>query len=254
MHSFYLSPEDWADEAPFVRLTGPEAKHLIRVLRAEVGDEVRIFNGQGRHALCRVDNLEKQAAILAVESETVDAPPAIRVHMALGWAKGLRRGWLLEKAVELEADSVWFWQAARSQGKVPETPKDSWEAQLIAGAKQSEAAWLPKLRTFPKGIQNVIAAAKDFDHVYILWEGRDHHRLLRTADLPLSGDILFILGPEGGFIEKELKALTDAGFPAVSLGRRVLRWETAALLCMGITWRHAQEALSSPPSTPEAQS
>ncbi|TVM15670.1 16S rRNA (uracil(1498)-N(3))-methyltransferase [Oceanidesulfovibrio indonesiensis] len=239
MRSFYLDSSDWP-ETPDERLilTGTEAHHASRVIRVKVGEEVRVFDGIGREALAEVDYVGKNRVDLAPREVRVSPPPARSVTLAVAWTKALRRSWLLEKAVELEASAVWFWQADRSQGKIPDEPKETWTAQLVAGAKQCESAWVPALRTFPKGFPEVAAAAAAIPKRFALWEDPHQPRMLTANDLDGPGDILFVLGPEGGFSPKEEALFTDAGsgFVPVSLGRRILRWETAALLCLGLAF------------------
>ncbi len=233
MHTFFLPPEKWTQ--PY-QVSGQEARHLVTVLRLKPGERIRLLDGAGREGLFTVTAVAKQTVQLAPEEIIQHEKPSSRATLALGYGKGLRRSWLLEKAVELEAGGLWFWQAARSQGTVPVEGKESWLAQMTAGAKQSNNPWLPELRTLPRGVPELIEARSNFAKRFILWEGDTRGALLQTEYLAPDGDTLFVLGPEGGFTEQEVAALQNAGFTAVSLGRRVLRWETAALLCLGLTW------------------
>lgn len=239
MRSFYLDSSEWP-ETPDERLvlTGTEAHHASRVVRVKSGEEVRVFDGLGREALAEVDYVGKNRIDLAPREVRVLPAPARSVTLAVAWTKALRRSWLLEKAVELEASAIWFWQADRSQGKIPDEPKETWTAQLVAGAKQCEAAWIPELRTFPKGFAEVSAAATSTPKRFVLWEDPHTPRMLTGDDLAGTESLLFILGPEGGFSPKEETQFTapGTGFMPVSLGRRVLRWETAALLCLGLAF------------------
>ena len=236
-HNFHLAPEAW--RTPF-RLEGPEAHHLARVLRLKPGAVVRLFDGLGRHGLFRIDTASKNAVELTLQSEQTEVRPAVRCTLAAGFSKALRRGWFMEKAVELEAGALWFWQAKRSQSPVPEEGKEARQGQLIAGAKQCLNPWLPEIRTMPGGVPELVAASKDFKHRFMLHEDHSRGRVLELADLPPRESALFILGPEGGFAPEETEALTAAGIAPITLGQRVLRWETAALLCLGLAWWNGQ--------------
>jgi 16S rRNA (uracil1498-N3)-methyltransferase len=239
LHSFYLEPAAWRE--PFA-LEGPEAHHASRVLRLRPGHELRLFDGQGRHGLFRILEVKKSSVSLSLLSEQTDPPPKVRCTLAAGFSKALRRGWFLEKAVELEAAALWFWQGDYSQAVLPEAQKAAWTASLVAGAKQCEASRLPELQMIHNGVQGIIERRGDFTSAFLLYEGDTGGRLLQAAELAVPGDILLVVGPEGGFSPREAKALQDADIAAVSLGDRVLRWETAAVLTLGLAW-WARQAL-----------
>jgi len=232
LDSFYLPPQSW--HTPF-RLEGDEARHLSKVLRLGPGAVVRCFDGQGREGLFTVESA-KGGVTLRLDSETIHDPPASETWLALGWNKSTRRGWLLEKAVELGAAGILFWEASRSQGGMPGVPKETWQAQLVAGAKQCGNPWLPVVEMVSGGAADVIARCADFDQRWLLWESRDVKRSLTARDLTPTGRRVFVIGPEGGLTDSEAGLFQNTGYPAATLGSRPLRWETAALLCLGLAW------------------
>ena len=234
MHTFYIPPTQWGRT---MELSGQEAHHLGRVLRLHPGDEVRLLDGEGREALCRIMAVGRQTASLEMLSEKKHARPESSVVLAVGWGKEARRGWILEKSVELEADGLWFWQAERSQFPVPSDAKDTWHASLVAGAKQCRNPWLPELRTLPGGVDELIRASSVFEHRQVLVEsGLPQQDFMSERHLGQPGRTLCVIGPEGGFSVKEIDRLMAAGFTALSMGDRVLRWETAAMMALGLHW------------------
>lgn len=237
MHTFFLPADRW--QAPW-QMTGPEARHMVAVLRIKAGEAVRLLDGEGREGVFTVTEAGKRHVSLSPKNLILHDRPSGRATLALGYGRGLRRSWLLEKAVELEAAGIWFWQADRSQGTVPEENKETWLASMTAGAKQSNNPWLPELRTLPDGVEALIAARKGFDKTFVLWEGDTKGAVLSMSDLA-PANALFVLGPEGGFSDREISRLTNGGFTPVSLGSRVLRWETAAMLCLGLAWWARQQ-------------
>lgn len=242
MHTFFLAPAAWSDRPV---LDGAEAHHLLRVLRLCPGEEVALLDGRGREALCRIVKTTRQVAELTVLTERRHPEPAARVILAAGWGKAARRGWILEKAVELEASALWFWQAERSQFPVPGDIRDNWEGQLIAGAKQCRNPWLPLLRTLPGGVEEVIAVSAAFAHKQALVESDYAHQAFLTGDrLGLPGDTICVVGPEGGFTPREVRVLEAAGFATLSMGERILRWETAAVMVLGLHWWKRQENIA----------
>ena len=234
--TFYLAPENWHE--PFV-LEGSEAHHLVRVLRIRAGDDVRLLDGKGREGAFRVSKSDRHKVWLDCLGVWEHPQPANRVILAAGWTKAARRGWILEKAVEFEAAGIWLWQAERSQFPVPADIREAWQGQLIAGAKQCRNPWLPELRTFPGGVADVVAAAagEPLARRHMLVES-DHGptRHLTPGELAVPGVTLCVVGPEGGFTPGEVRAFAAAGFEPLTLGERVLRWETAAVLCLGLHW------------------
>ncbi|MDR2050798.1 MAG: 16S rRNA (uracil(1498)-N(3))-methyltransferase [Deltaproteobacteria bacterium] len=236
MRTFFLEPGRW--RIPFI-LDGPEARHIARVLRLKNGDSIRLLDGQGKTG---------EFALTAVAEKGIKLEPVNIVEhprrqrrnfLAAAYTRVARRSFMLEKAVELEAGGIWFWQAERSQAKVPDKPVARWREQLIAGAKQSLNPWLPELRTLPGGAEDLFSASSSFKNRFLLWEEADPACMLLPEDLTGAGeqeDILFVMGPEGGLSPAEAEFFVERGFRPVSLGRRILRWETAAVLCLGLAW------------------
>ncbi len=234
LNSYHLPPECWPGPDGKATLDGPEARHLLCVLRARVGEAVRLFDGVGRHGLFELTTaVSKSKAELRRLSETIEPAPTRGVTLALGWNKASRRDWLLEKSVELGALGILFWQAARSQGDMPGEPKTSWTEKCVQAAKQCQSAWLPELGVLAGGIDALLRIAADHDGCYVLYEGAGPQSLLAPKSL-VRGRSLVVLGPEGGFEEREAARLTEAGFSLLSLGPLPLRWETAALSCLAL--------------------
>jgi 16S rRNA (uracil1498-N3)-methyltransferase len=233
LRGFYLAPEAWS---PPFQLHGSEAHHASRVLRLRRGALVRLFDGLGREGIFHVDAVSAGTVDLTQRTETVHERPATRCTLAAGFSKALRRGWFMEKAVELEASALWFWQGEYSQAELPEMEKEGWKAALIAGAKQCGGVWLPELTMLRGGATDLAARRSAFDRAFLFYEGDAGGRLLRQEDLASAGDTLLLVGPEGGFSPREFSLLKEADFLPVSLGGRILRWETAAVLVLGLAW------------------
>ena len=230
LNSFYIPAEDWPGDAPCA-LTGGEARHMLKVLRTPVGAEVRLFDGRGNAGLFRLAATGRDRAELDPVELDAPAPRPDGPTLALGWSKSARRGWLLEKAVELGARGVAFWQASNSQGSMPEAPKPGWTDKLVAAAKQCEAAWLPELSCIAGGARGLAAVAEDHERCYLLEERSDAKLLTPGA---MAGEVLAVIGPEGGLGGSEAASLRENGFLAANLGPRILRWETAALACLSL--------------------
>ena len=241
MHAFYLPPDAWRE--PFI-LEGMEAHHLSHVLRMAVGERVLLLDGAGREGEFRIAEIQRRQVLLEKLSELTHPRPASGVILAAGWGKAARRGWILEKAVELEAAGLWFWQAERSQFPVPKDIRQQWQAQLIAGAKQCHNPWLPELRTLSGGMEELVQSARDVSHRQVLVEsGHQAQAFLSEDRLAKPGLTLCVVGPEGGLSSREVDFLQRAGFEALTMGPRVLRCESAALMALGLHWWSRQSSL-----------
>ncbi len=234
---FYLPPEEWGQE---VCLEGQEARHLAQVLRLEAGREVGLLDGQGRIGRFVIRKVSKKNAWLEQVSEELFPRPASLAVMALAFSKAVRRGFFMEKAVELGAHAVWLWQGDHSQGKLPADAQASWQGRMIAGAKQCGNPWLPEVRALSSGVDELVALSAKADYRILPWEMQTNVPMLTPDMAGRAGLTVYVIGPEGGFSGRELAALREAGFTPVSLGARVLRCETAATLCLGIHWWASQ--------------
>lgn len=233
LHSFYLPPDAWHE--PFT-LAGSEAHHLDRVLRLKVGYTIRLFDGQGRHGTFSITSKDKRTVTLSPLELHTAQPASHRITLAAGYSKALRRSWFIEKAVELEAHALLFWQGDFSQATIPDKEKDTWQSTIINAAKQCENPWLPEIGVIPNGIEELTAEVPRFTKTLCLYEGNTNGALLSHADLATPGDTLLIIGPEGGFSPREIHHIHETGIPTVSLGNSTLRWETAAIVALGIAW------------------
>ena len=236
---FYLAPEFWG---PAANLEGQEARHLGQVLRAEPGTEVGLLDGRGRSGIFVVRKVGKKNVQLERVSETLTPAPLSQAVVALAYSKAVRRGFFMEKAVELGAHGVWLWQGDHSQGKLSATAEEACLGQMIAGAKQSGNPWLPEVRALSGGVDQLIHLSHAADHRILPWELQDGVHMLTPEMAGQPGLTVYVVGPEGGFSQRELAALNNAKFTPVSLGARVLRCETAATLCLGIHWWASQLA------------
>jgi 16S rRNA (uracil1498-N3)-methyltransferase len=236
LNSFHLPPGDWpAAAGDSVRLTGPEARHMLTVLRTAPDMTVRLFDGLGRVGLFVVRETDRNSALL--EAANLDSHPAqdTGVTLAIGWGKSKRRDYLFEKLVELRGLGVAFWSAARSQGQMPDAAKEGWTDKCVQAAKQCGNPLLPTISVLPGGLDGLLAFARGFDRCYLAWESGEALEPLAPAHLA-HGRSLVIIGPEGGLDHDEAQGMIDNGIVPLTLGESVMRWETAATYCLSLGW------------------
>ncbi len=229
LFTFYLPPSAW--HSPYT-LENAEAHHLAHVLRVQAGQHVRLFDGYGRTGQFLVHSVARGRVQLECLEEQYVERKKRQCYLAVAWSKALRRGWFLEKCVELGVAGIFFWAARHSQGETPPVPGEQWFAQLVSAGKQSGNPWLPVLSTCPGGLPELLEHTAHIDNVFWLWEKADQTTFEPGCfSKPCS---LFILGPEGGLAQQEIDFLVRKEVTCCSLGENILRWETAALLVAGL--------------------
>ena len=219
LRSVYLP--DPSIENDRIRISGEEHRHLV-VARAEADETVEVFDGKGNVWIATVEAAGKRETVVRVkESRNVGRDP-IELILGLAMIRIAAFELALEKAVEIGVTRIVPITADRSN-VTPGSRHDRWLRILIEAAKQSKHYYLPQLdpaMTFDEVI-SIPAASK------ILFAER-HGRPLKSA--LSSSPVLYLIGPEGGWTDRELSAARDSGFHAVSLGAAILKAETAAIV------------------------
>lgn len=207
-------------------LTAEEARHLARVLRAQVGEEVTLFDGQGGSWLGRIERIDRDAVTLAVgpRSEAVDPP--LRLTIAAALPKGERQKWMVEKLTELGCGRLLPLDTARSVAEGTAAAVARLRRSGIEACKQCGRDRLMAIDE-SRGLAALIAAGRPAGGVAVVADPAGTDSL--AASLPPTGEVLAVIGPEGGLDEAERAALNAAGFRRISLGPHVLRIETAAV-------------------------
>ena len=213
-----------------VRITLPAAQsqHVTLVLRLAAGDPVTLFNGNGRDYDARLLDAHRTGTAVACEAAGDEEPiPALRIHLGIGISKGDRMDFALQKAVELGVAGITPLFTGRSVVRLdPERLAKRhahWVGVMIAACEQSGRRRLPGLGQ----------AARLEDWLTLGHPGGillDHRSATPLPALPAPvGNLMLLVGPEGGLSEIERAAARAAGFTGVCLGPRILRTETAPL-------------------------
>jgi 16S rRNA (uracil1498-N3)-methyltransferase len=215
------------DGASYV-LDGAEGHHAATVRRLAPGEVLVLSDGAGGAADCVVTGPAPGGLRLAVTAVRRLDPPSPRFVLVQALAKGDRGELAVELAVELGVDLVVPWAAARSvtrwDGARGQRSLERWRSTARAAAKQSRRSWVPAVGELAttRSVAGLIGAAPG---ALVLHEAAELP--LVTVPLPEDGDLVLVVGPEGGLDEAELAAFTGAGATAVRLGPPVLRTSTA---------------------------
>ena len=209
-----------------IELTGAEAHHAATVRRVREGERVTITDGRGAWAEGAVESAQPQSVIVRVDART-DVPAAQpRLVLVQALAKGDRDEMAVQAATELGVDEVVPWQASRSvsrwEGAKAVKGRERWSSIVREAAKQAHRAWVPPVAE-PVTTSQLVSRA-DGARMLVL----DPNATAKLSEIaPDDGDLLLVVGPEGGIAPEELERFEAAGAERVRLGDTVLRTSTA---------------------------
>jgi len=241
MHRFYLPPECCAGNA--LRLDGREAQHALRVLRVKRGEQIMVLDGAGNEFLCAIGNCARNVVELSVSLKNFTPPPPCSITLLQAVPKGKIIESIIQKSVELGAHRIvpllTEHVVTHLDDENAEHKREKWRQVTIEAIKQCGAVWLPEIEA-PTTIEKFLARKEKFDLALVgsLQTERRHPRACfrefeaKRGRLPHS--VAVWIGPEGDFTPDELKAIAAGGAQPISLGRLVLRVETAAIYCLSI--------------------
>lgn len=211
-------------------LTGDEARHLARVLRAKVGDTVRVFDGSGTEWPARIDAIGRDRVDLAVGppiAPVEKSGPLLTIAVAL--PKGDRQKWMVEKLTELAAARLVPLVTSRGVAEATPSAIERLKRSVIEACKQCGRSTLLEIGE-PMPLPACVAKKTAGSLGLVANPGGIPIGDVISPSLSRDGvGVLALVGPEGGFTDEELVTAVAAGFTAVSLGPHVLRVETAAI-------------------------
>lgn len=215
-------------------LRGAEAEHLVRVLRAEAGQRYEISDNRDVY-LAEIETARKSLISFRVLEKLPAPPPGVRVTLVAALIKFERFEWLIEKATELGVTAIQPFEAVRSEkGLAHAAPKrlPRWEKIALEASQQSRRVHLPRIDP-PKAFTAAIAV--NAAPKLLLNEG-EAPPILRVlpCEKNASGEVALLLGPEGGWTDREREQALAAGWLACSLGTTILRAETAAIAALAV--------------------
>lgn len=236
MYQFFVEPNQIDVNDRRVIIIGSDVNHIKNVLRMKPGEEISVSNGQdGREYRCGILWLEESRVVCElrfVKEDAVELPSRVYLFQALPKADKMEL--IVQKAVELGAYEVIPVAARRCVVKLDDRKAAArtarWQGIAEAAAKQSRRGIIPRV-TEVMSFDRALAYASDMDVrliPYELAEGMDRTRAILEGLCPNQRIAVFI-GPEGGFERAEIEKAMAAGVEPVTLGRRILRTETAGL-------------------------
>lgn len=239
MQHFYVEPE--AVSRDFVLISGSDVNHIKNVLRMKPGEELVICDGESHEYLCAVDEFVTEGVscrILERRDACLELP--LKVVLFQGLPKKDKMELIIQKAVELGASEIVPVVTKRTIVKLEDPKKEEkkterWQAIAEAAAKQCGRGIIPKVKA-PVSYKQALADAKQLDEClipYELAEGMDAARE-KIRGLSEKKSVGVFIGPEGGFERSEIEDAISSGVTPITLGKRILRTETAAICILSV--------------------
>ncbi len=238
MYHFFVTPAQIADG--YAVITGQDVNHIRNVLRMRPGERIGVRDGISRDYVCELEELgaEKIRARIVSEGAPVGELPA-KLYLFQGLPKGDKMEFIIQKAVELGVHEIIPVATRRSVVKLDEKKAQAkvkrWNAIAESAAKQSGRMVIPGVHEI-MSLHEACGYAADFDKnviPYELAEGMEKTRVVLDGIRPGMSVGIFI-GPEGGFDVDEIKEAEASGISPITLGKRILRTETAGMAVLAI--------------------
>ncbi|HVE95893.1 MAG TPA: 16S rRNA (uracil(1498)-N(3))-methyltransferase [Pseudonocardiaceae bacterium] len=215
-------------------LDGPEGRHAATVRRLRPGERLVLTDGCGELATCEVRETSRDRLRLHVLYRRTAPAPVLRVTLAQALIKGERGELAVELATEAGVDAVLPWRASRCVARWQEGPRAAkalsrWRETARQAAKQARRAWFPEVA---EPVDTTVLGQRCAAAAGCLVLHETATESLASVPLPAEGELLLVVGPEGGITEAELATLAAAGGRPVRLGPEVLRSSSAGIVAL----------------------
>lgn len=234
MYQFFVPQNQIQDK--IIRITGPDVNHIKNVLRMKPGEEIAVSNGvDGREYRCGILEIQDEQIVCElrfIKEEGVELPS--KIYLFQGLPKSDKMEFIIQKAVELGVFEIIPVASKRTVVKLDEkkekNKRNRWQGIAEAAAKQSKRRIIPQVKGV-MSFETAVGYASKMDIKiipYELAEGMEDTKAI-IGSLRDNQSVAVFIGPEGGFDEKEIQAAVQNGLQPITLGKRILRTETAGL-------------------------
>ena len=244
------------EESGKAELTEDYLRYITQVLRLKEGDRVVLFDGRGYEYETRIDSLGPDHVILDIVTREAVPLPEREITLAQSLPKGTKMDFIIQKSTELGVNRIIPFTSARSIPRIKEGKSDAkvlrWRRIAVEASRQCRRTTVPEV-TEVRSYSDMLVSPAPGTRVIIFWEGereRGIREILRYDASETAMDFFLIVGPEGGFSDEEVLKAKNRGFITASLGRQILRTETAPLAILSVI-RYEQGEFS-PPAEEEA--
>lgn len=246
MYNFFATSENKKDNHYFI--TGDDYNHIKNVLRMTVGERF-LVSCEDTSDLCEIESIENNTIIVKiVEKNYQSTNLPIKIHLFQGLPKSDKLELIIQKAVELGVATITPVSMKRSIVKIDDKKKKSkqerWQAIATAAAKQSKRTSIPEVCEVLT-YKEFISKAQELDLLLVPYECAEGMAATKSAlsEIRSGMNVGIIIGPEGGFEEKEIQEALSVGGKVISLGARILRTETAAITALAMCMLYSEMEL-----------
>lgn len=233
MTRFFVKPEAFLTD--FMILTGENASHA-KVLRLKCGEEVVVCDGQGREAVCVISDISPDQISLAVRHQkTAESEAAVKVSVYMSFSKGDKFEHVIQKATELGAYEIVAFPSARCVSRPDEKSLkkklERWQKIAESASKQCGRGLIPAVLVV-NSYTDALKRAATADCSILFYENEQSTTLKMALQKQPYGTVSLLTGPEGGLEQREVEEAISAGLMVCTLGKRILRCETAPLCAL----------------------
>lgn len=238
MYKFFV--EDNQINGNEIKIINEDVKHISNVLRLKKDDKIIVCNkDNAKSYITEIIQFNKEfVKCKIIEEENVCTESKIDVDIFQGLPKADKMEWIIQKATELGVKNIYPVQMERSIVKIDEKSEEKklerWQKIAEVAAKQSKRDVIPEIKNIIN-IENICKIIGNYDKILMAYESEELNTLkqeLKKLDRTKKIKIGIIIGPEGGLSKKEVDVLIDNGVASITLGKRILRTETASLVIL----------------------
>lgn len=229
-----------------IEIIGEECNHIVKVLRHDIGDLITLCDGHGMDYLCRIEEMDKKRVVVTVlEKISSKTEPVTKITLFQGLPKSDKMEWIIQKTTELGVDEIYPMNTTRAIVKIKDDKREKdkvqrWQKVALEACKQSNRSRVPTVYSIIN-FSDALEMKNQFDLMIIPYEKQQEGSLQSLLQSFQGQKIAILIGPEGGFEEEEVQLAVKKGVFPISLGPRILRTETAAIISVGLVMSYKGE-------------
>ena len=235
MSRFYVKPEDIKENE--IHVGGPEAHHILDVMRLKKGDRVVVFDGLGTEYTGVITEIIKKSLVVTIEKKEKQFPKASNITIAQAIPKSEKMYYIIQKCTELGVRAIIPMVTERTIVRIKKAKEDRrlarWAKIATGAAKQCGRSDVPLIKEI-SGFKEVVEASSPYSLKIIPSLTPRRKELKEVLASRKGDDAIIFIGPEGGFSPAEVKLAVDSGISAVSLGPYTLKSDTASVAAAAI--------------------